>query len=248
MKSFISKFLVSVFQKSLIPFYILTIFCCNTVCGQGCYFRNGGKSKVPDKHKYGFCIREENGTLKPRKKDVINIIQNAKKDTGMYVTANKKILSYFPIEDSTNANAIQCVQGIFKVVNIEKKNDNYYVKDNHLKKTTLFMYDIEQDCPKQSSLKYIRILVFQHEFGDYLKKMKKGHYYYLTLTPFLQKDCCSPTVINGDTTYRLRQSRGLYTYIIKGVLVPYFSFGDYNFVEISEIANNDKERKMQIEH
>lgn len=226
----------------------LVFFCCCTVLGQGVLFRAGGKNKVPNQYKYGFYVRNGKGVVHTQEKDVVDFIQHAKLDTGMYVTANNKIISFYPIEDSANTNVLRDIQGIFKVVNVEVKKDNYYVKGDHLKKTKLYMYDIEQEYPEESIFKYIRIIVFKHEFGNNVRKMKLGYSYNLGLSPLLQTDCCSPTVINGDTIYRLRQSRGLYTYIIKGVLVPHFSFGDYNIVEISEIENNDEERKMRIEH
>ena len=223
---------------------ILLFFCFYTVFGQGVLFRTGGKNKVPNQYKYGFYVRNKKGVIQPQKKDVIAFIQHTKLDTAMYVSENGKIISFFPIEDSSNTNDLQSIQGSFKVVYAEVKKDNYYVRGNHLKKTKLYVYDVEQVGSEKTSFKYIRILIFQHEFGNNLKKLKLGHNYNLTLTPFLQMDCCSPNPIvrDGDTIYRTRQSRGLYTYIIKGVLVPFFNFHDYNIVEITWISQEDKKR------
>lgn len=249
MKSLTEKKVLLTLKHQRILFLIILVFsCCCTVFGQETLFRASGKNKIPNQYKYGFYVTNGKGVIHTQKKDVVDFIQGAKLDTGMYVTANNKIISFYPIENSANTNVLRNIRGIFKVVNVEVKKDNYYVKGDYLKKTKLYMYDVEQECPEESTFKYIRIIVFQHEFGNNVRKMKLGYSYNLGLSPLLQTDCCSPAVINGDTIYRLRQSRALYTYIIKGVLVPRFSFGDYNIVEISEVANNDEERKMQIGH
>lgn len=221
---------------------ILMFFCFCTVSGQGVLYRTGGKNKVPNQYKYGFYVRNDKGVICTQKKDVIDFIQHAKLDTGMYVTANNKIVSFYPIENSTDTNVLRSIQGYFKVLNVEVKKNNYYVKDNHLKKTKLYIYDVEQENYESSTYKYIRILVFQHEFGNNMGRMKLGHSYILHLSPFLQTDCCNPNPVmrDGDVIYNLRQSRGLYTYIIKDVLVPHFNFKDYNIVEIDSISQFDE--------
>lgn len=216
------NFVKSILRESLIIIYVLVINSCNIAYGQEYHFRHGGKNKVPYKHKYGFCIRKEKNTLKPRKKDVVNFIQNAYADTTLYVNVNHNIISFFPLEDTSNLNVIKNFQGVYKVVNVEVKKDNYYVKNNHLKKIKLFMYDVEPVCAEEYALDYVRILVFQHKFKNSTEIMKKGRYYKISLKPFMQANCCTKINNSGDTIYRLRQSRGLYTYIINGVLVPYF--------------------------
>ena len=207
--------------KLLLCMNTLVVFCMHTACAQN-IIRAGSKNKTTNQYKYGFNVRDIKGEIRTRKRDVVWFIQNAPQDTALYKTSDNKIVSFFPIEDSTHSNIPQCIQDTFKVINVEEKKDNFFVKNNRLKREKIFLYDVEPLNVKKSTVKYIRILVLQHEKVVKSKSLKLGKYYHLVLTPLLTKDCCNPnfTVKGTDTTYMLRQSRSLYTYIIKGVLIP----------------------------
>lgn len=213
---------------------IITLLFITKVNGQSSFFRKGNE-QLRKIYKYGFTITKTNGRIRPTTREVIQYISQAKNDTTQFQSSDGRIISLLPVEDSFKTPLPSNICDTFRVISISVKKNNYYVLGNRLRKTKMLMYDVKQDFVKDSDTKYIRIIDFQHISHH---KLKTGNIYLLTLIPFLKNDCCSPNYVisENDTVYSLRQSREFSAHIINDVLVPYFNFKNYNYMEIQGTA------------
>ena len=190
---------------------------------------------------YGIRFTAEDVTSlnkKSIKKAVIQFILEASKDTTLYSSNNGKILSFLPLAENKDASILpDTICGTFTITSIIKKNNNYIVKNNKLFKTTMFIVDVSNnDSIGNQNIQYIRILIFQHSYPKKFPILKTRHQYKFTLKPFFHNNCCDYIVSDdGIIVVPLRQSRSRNTYIINGVLVPYFNFYNYNIVEIVDV-------------
>lgn len=222
-----------------ISFFISSLLCFFSVFGQ--QPRNGMNANSHQRAQYGIIFCAEDGTYlkqKATKHAVAHFILEACSDTSLYSSDNGKIFSFLPLEeneDSSNLPDTLC--GIYEITNIMKKSNNFIVQNNKLRKTTMLIIDVANtDSMENQKIKYIRILVFRHLYSKGAPRLKTAHQYKFTLTPFFHNNCCDEIVNdNGAIVYPLRQSRSRHTYLINGVLVPYFNFNDYNIVEIVNV-------------
>lgn len=133
--------------------------------------------------------------------------------------------------DSDKNDIQDSILGVFKIKKIVRKKNNYSKAMGKLIKQSIFLIDVENIDSTEEYPQYIRLLSVDRADGKG-KKIKVGQDYEMTIYSFFKKDCCRPTIRNGETIYRIRQpNQSVECFFFDNIWVVHMDISGYNLFE-----------------
>lgn len=122
------------------------------------------------------------------------------------------------------------IQHVFIIKRIEKKKDNYQIRKGHLRRTAIYLIDIEAEQTSSQYPPKMRVLSVDNVDKKTLKKIKLDSSYRMIVYPFFYVDASSAYFDDGklvNPTMQPLQSK--YPIIYDNIWIPYLDFTPYNW-------------------
>lgn len=151
-----------------------------------------------------------------------------------YIDKNNKIrLLFSDCIDTTNiynCKIQDSIIGLFKIIKIIEKKDNYELVNNKLKKRTIYFIDIKCSnntrCPK--SIRLISVSPEKMNDTPNIRQIQEDEIYHMNIYSFFENDFTYYINEKGDTTHYVFNPLVFKNFLFENIFVKYANITSYN--------------------